>query len=80
MGTLGKKRTYRELENWDLDDNKYLQRASTTSEEKAVTRSNYHKKGVILDMSDCDRDAEIKSLRFNQTLLQKASAAVDLIS
>jgi hypothetical protein len=31
---LGKKRTFKELENWDLDETRYFQKASTNSDEK----------------------------------------------
>ena len=79
---LGKKRTFRELERWDID-------FSQTTGRQRIQSNNFSEKEFdqISSSRRTERrgsrmikDESLKTLRFNSGLLQKASAAVDLIS
>jgi hypothetical protein len=78
---LGKKRTFRELERWEIEssqttDVRNRPVSNTFSEPNfdQISSSKSHKSRVKHDTES------LKTLRFNSSLLQKASAAVDLIS
>ena len=75
LGGIGKKRTYRELERWGIQETKsHKALGETNNDETRSLGPKSNKSG---------RKGETKSIRtlkFNSRLLQKASAAVDLIS
>lgn len=65
---LGKKRTYRELE--PLINRKFIGKENRRRSNRAYSSQ----------IPNNNKNIEISTLRFNNNLLQKASAAVDLIS
>ena len=68
------KRTYRELEKWDIDDE--------PRNDCSKSAANFLERGSLDQISNQNNDdiQSIKSIKFNRSLLCKASAAVDLIS
>ena len=75
LGGLGKKRTYRELERWDIAGNKSHRTMKPGDDTRSALGRNTTKSGRKGNGS-----LSIRTLKFNSRLLQKASAAVDLIS
>ena len=72
MPGLGKKRTFRELERWDIEDD---------------GQHDFSKSVMDIDENHIQSEEEsstghesVNTLKFNRGLLCKASAAVDLIS
>jgi hypothetical protein len=66
---LGKKRTYRELERWDNSEPEPFEDCAHSVADRAGELDDVNLETV-----------SIKTLKFNNRLLCKASAAVDLIS
>ena len=76
-GLRRKKRTFRELERWQIFDEHRNNRPKkhldlSESEQDCVSHKSQRQRG--------HRGSDLKTLKFNSQLLQKASAAVDLIS
>ena len=78
LGGLGKKRTFRELERWDIEEEK------NTIENKidgARSFADFNEVKNSEEKMEIEEDVKsIQTLKFNKGLLCKASAAVDLIS
>jgi len=68
---IGKKRTFRELERWENSEPEPF--------DDGCAHSVADRQGAELDDSTIE-NVSIKTLKFNNRLLCKASAAVDLIS
>mmetsp|Transcript_10056 Transcript_10056/g.16938 ORF Transcript_10056/g.16938 Transcript_10056/m.16938 type:complete len:128 (-) Transcript_10056:835-1218(-) len=78
---LGQKRTFKELDCWeDPRDKEYFRNPARPRATGKTKQEERGKSRLPRDEGECDSEMEIRSLKFNKRLLQKASAAVDLIN
>ena len=75
-GGLGQKRTYKELERWDIQGAKSTVNYRVNNDDAR----SFMNKSTTKTTKKPDDNKSIRTLKFNSRLLQKASAAVDLIS
>ena len=75
-GGLGQKRTYKELERWDVQGAKSTINFRSNNDDAR----SFMNKSTTKTAKKPDDNNSIRTLKFNSRLLQKASAAVDLIS
>lgn len=77
---LGKKRTFRELERWDIESTQTIGRQRISSNNFSERDFDQISSSGRSERRGSRVPETLKTLRFNSGLLQKASAAVDLIS